>query len=87
MFESVQSNSRFNAMDTLVVTVNYVRMPVGFGGIKTRGRSLSVMAHLKKNIVEVKAENNCLAHALIIAIAKLTIRTMIHIVKGGRYAP
>jgi phosphoribosylanthranilate isomerase len=30
------------------------------------------MAHLKKNIVQVKAENNCLAHALIIATAKLT---------------
>ena len=30
------------------------------------------MAHLKTNIVEVKTETNCLAHALIIAIAKLT---------------
>jgi hypothetical protein len=30
------------------------------------------MAHLKKSIVEVRAEQNCLAHALIIAIAKLT---------------
>ena len=40
-------------------------------GIKTRGRPLSVMAHLKKSIVEVKAEENCLAHALIIAIARV----------------
>jgi hypothetical protein len=31
-----------------------------------------VLAHLKTSIVEVKAENNCLAHALIIAVAKLT---------------
>jgi hypothetical protein len=47
-------------------------MPVGFGGgIKTKGRQLSIMAHLKKSIVEVKAEQNCLAHALFIAIAKL----------------
>ena len=29
------------------------------------------MAHLKRNVVEVKAEDNCLAHALIIAIAKV----------------
>jgi hypothetical protein len=49
-------------------------MPVGFGGdgIKTKGRPLGVMANLKKSIIEVKAETNCLAHALIIAIAKIT---------------
>jgi len=29
------------------------------------------MAHLKKGIVEVKADDNCLAHALIIAIASV----------------
>jgi hypothetical protein len=29
------------------------------------------MTHLKRSIVEVKAENNCLSHALIIAIAKV----------------
>jgi hypothetical protein len=27
-------------------------MPVEFGGIKTRGTPFSVMAHLRKNIVE-----------------------------------
>jgi len=32
---------------------------------------LSVMAHLKSSIVEVKAEENCLAHAFIIAIARV----------------
>ena len=65
-----QFNARFNALDTLVVTVHSVKMPAGFGyGIKTKGRPLSVMAHLKKSIVEVKKEENCLAHALIIAIA------------------
>jgi len=47
-------------------------MPVGFGrGIKTRGRPLSVMAHLKRSIIEVKAETDCLAHALIIATARI----------------
>jgi len=51
-----QSNSRFNALDKLIMTVHSVRMPVGFGkrGIKSRGRPLSVMAHLKRSVVEVK---------------------------------
>jgi hypothetical protein len=30
------------------------------------------MAHLKRSVIEVKAEDNCLAHALVIAIAKAT---------------
>jgi hypothetical protein len=59
-------------MDRLIVTVHSVKMPVVFGGgINTKGRQLSVMAFLKKSIIEVKAEQNCLAHALIIAIAKV----------------
>ena len=40
-------------------------------GIKPMGRPLSVMAHLKKSIIEVKTETNSLTHALIIAITKL----------------
>ena len=71
-----QSNARFNALDTLTVVVHSVTMPVGFGrqghGIKTMGRPISVMAHLKSNIVQVKSETNCLAHALIIADARAT---------------
>jgi hypothetical protein len=49
-------------------------MPVGFGkdSIKTKGRPLSVMTHLKRSKIEVKTETNCLAHALIIAIPKIT---------------
>ena len=67
-----QSNSRFNAQDRLVMTVHSVKMPVGFGGgVKTKGRPISVMAHLKKSIIEVKAENKCLAHALLIAISRI----------------
>jgi hypothetical protein len=67
-----QSISRFNALDQLIMTVHSVRMPVGFGrGIKSRGRPLSVMAHLKRSVVEVKASENCLAHAIILAIAKV----------------
>ena len=55
-----QSNSRFNALDISVVNVNLVKINVGFGkpAIKRRCRSISVMAHLKKSIVEVKAVEN-----------------------------
>ena len=57
MFEKVsQFNARFNALDTLVVTVHSVKMPACFGrvALKSNGRPLSVMAHLKSSIVEVK---------------------------------
>jgi hypothetical protein len=51
-----QSNSRFKALDKLIMTVHSVRMHVGFGrGIKIKGRPLSVMAHLKRIVVELKA--------------------------------
>jgi hypothetical protein len=70
----VQSNARFNALDKLVMTIHYVKMPIGNGGkgIATKGRKLDTMINLKRSIVEVKAEENCLAHALIISIARLT---------------
>jgi len=47
-------------------------MPFGFGkhALKSRGRPISVLAHLKRSIVEVKAEQKCLTQALVIAIAK-----------------
>ena len=47
-------------------------MPVVFGRLKTKGRPLSVMAHLKWSIIEVKAETECFAHVLIIVIANAT---------------
>ena len=49
-------------------------MPVCFGrkSIKSKGRPIAEMVHLKRNIIEVKAKSDCLAHALIIAIAKIT---------------
>ena len=73
VFETVsQSNSRFNALDTLVVIVHSIKMPVRFGrGIMSTGRTVSLIAHLKSCIGEIKAANNCLAHALIVAIAKV----------------
>jgi hypothetical protein len=73
VFEKVaQSNARFNALDKLVVTVHSVKMPIGHGRNATKGRPLEAMAHLKRSIVEVKAKESCLAHALIIIITKLT---------------
>ena len=76
VFEVIQSNARFHALDTLTVVVHSVRMPVGFvlqgNGIKTMGRPIFIVAHLNKSIVQVKSETNCVAHALIIAIAILT---------------
>jgi len=74
VFEKVaQSNARFNALDKLVMTVHSVRMPIGRGGngIMSKGRPLEIMARLKRSIVQVKAESNCLAHALVIAKAKV----------------
>jgi len=71
--KGAQSNARLNALDKLVVTVHSVRMLIGHGGdgIATKGRPLDIMVHLKRSIVRVKAENNCLAHALVIAKAKV----------------
>jgi len=60
-------------------------MPVGFAyGFKTNGRPLSVMANLKSHMVQVTAEENCLAHALIIAIAKLENDTNYTAYRKGR---
>jgi hypothetical protein len=47
-------------------------MPVGFGRLKSKGRPLDELAHLKSSIFKVKAEQNCLAHALVIAIVGVT---------------
>jgi hypothetical protein len=33
---------------------------------------MSVMVHLKRSIVEVMTDENCLAHALVIAVVELT---------------
>jgi hypothetical protein len=74
VFEKVtQSNARYQALDTLTFHVHSVKIPVSFGkkADTSKERPLSVMAHLKRSIVEVKAAN-CLRHALVIAMAKLT---------------
>ena len=62
VFEKVsQSNYRFNGLDNLIFEVHSVKMAVGFGGValNAKGKPVSVMAHLKRNIIEVKSENNC----------------------------
>jgi hypothetical protein len=67
----IQCNARFGLADRLEVHLDHVRMPAGNGGVKTKGRSLDVMSAIKKSIVRVKAAINCLAYALIIAMARL----------------
>ena len=52
--KAAQSNGRFKFLDKLTLVVHAVRMLVGFGGVKTKGRPLSVMTHLKRSINEVK---------------------------------
>jgi hypothetical protein len=46
-------------------------MPVGIDKCtnKSKGRPPSVMAQLIRSVVELKTEDNCLAHAIILAIA------------------
>jgi hypothetical protein len=74
VFEKVtQSNADFEALDTLTFHVYSVRMPVGFGRTQTpRGRSLLAMAHIKRSVVQIRAERDGLAHALVVAIARVT---------------
>jgi len=73
VFEVTQSNARYQALDTLTFYVHSVKMPVGFWKVTTsKGRPLSMMAHLKRSRVEVKATENCQVHALVIAKARVT---------------
>jgi hypothetical protein len=72
VFEKVtQYNARYQELDTLMLNVHLVKMPAvnGKRAEKTKGRLLSVMVHLKRGIVEENPEENCLAHALVIAMA------------------
>jgi hypothetical protein len=67
--KAIQSNARFRLTDRFEVRLDHVRMPVGNGGVRTKGRSLDVMSVIKRSIVVVKAAFLCLTHALIIAMA------------------
>ena len=67
-----QSIARYNAMDRFIVVIQSVKMQVGFGKtIKSKGRPLHETVHEKRSIIEVKSKTDCLAHALLIAIARL----------------
>ena len=69
----IQSNARFGLSDHLEVHLDHVRMPVGNGKTaeKSKGRSLDLLSAIKKSIVKVKAALNCLAYALIVAMARV----------------
>jgi hypothetical protein len=56
---------------TNIVEVSCVKLHIGCSE-KRKGRPLSVMSHLKKSVVVVTAAENSLAHALVIAKARLT---------------
>ena len=67
----VQTNARFRLSDRLEVHLDHVRMPAVNRREKTKGRSLDVISAIKKSIVVVKAGFLCLAHTLIIAMARV----------------
>jgi hypothetical protein len=66
----IQSNARFALTDRLEVNLDHVRMSVGNGQEKTKGRSISVLSDIKRSIV-VKTAVLCLAHALVSAMARV----------------
>jgi hypothetical protein len=60
-------------------------MPVVFGrAMKSKGRPQKVMAQLKRSVVDVKEEDNCLTHALEIAIAKVQNDPNYEVYRKGR---
>jgi hypothetical protein len=72
IFEKVtQSNARFNVLDKFVLDIHSVAMPVGSGRLKTMGRPIDELINRKTSIIKVNAEQNCLAHAIVIAISRI----------------
>ena len=69
----VQSNARFGLADRFEVHLDHVTMPAvkGKKAEKTKGRSSDVTSAVKMIIVVVKAAFMSLAHALIIAMARV----------------
>ena len=75
VFENVtQSNARYQGLDTLTFHVFSFGMPVGSGkkAESSKGRPISTMSHIKRRIMEVKAKENCVEHALVIAVVRVT---------------
>jgi hypothetical protein len=79
----IQSNARFALTDRLEVHLDHVRMPAGNGREKTKRRSLNVLSAFKKSIV-VKASFLCLAHELVIAMARVNNDSKYVSYKNGR---
>jgi len=67
----IKNNATFGLSDRFEVHLDHVRMPAGNGGVRTKGWSLDEMSAIKKCIVTVKAVFDCLAYALIIAMARV----------------
>jgi hypothetical protein len=62
----------FNSLDSLTILVHPVVSSVGSGRVTTKVRPHYVMSHIKRIMIDVKAEINCLVHALIIVVTKAT---------------
>ena len=82
----IQSNAIFGLVDRLEVHLDHVMMPAGNdkAAEKTKGKSLDVMSTIKTSIVTVTAAINCLAHALIIAIARVNCDPKYKSYRNGR---
>ena len=86
VLQSVPISSSFNALDTPTVVGHSVKIPVSFGedGIKRKARTFASLVHLKRSIIEVGAEDNSLAHAPIIALARIDNDPNYKIYREGR---
>jgi hypothetical protein len=67
----IQSNARIGLSDRLEIHTDYVTLPSGNKRLQTKGQSMNRLSKNKTIIVRVKSEINCLAHALVIAMAKM----------------
>jgi len=73
MWSGTCSGRSFRVTLGLDVHLDYVRMPAGNGKRteKMKGRPLTVLSAIKRSIVVVKAAFLCLAHAFIMAVARV----------------
>ena len=80
----VQSNDRIGLINCSEVHLDHITIPPGNGKLaeKTKGRSLDVLSAIKRSIV-MNTAFLCLAHALVIAMARDNGDQITnHIVKG-----
>ena len=67
----IQSNAGFGLTDRLEMNLDHVSMPAGKGRVKTKRRSLHLLNDINLRIVAIKTAFLWLAHALIIAMARV----------------